>query len=234
MNPISAVMSARDPSVLKHALATCCGLAIALLGAPACVAAFRLATGESHADLQVVGREISLFLLATTLVWIVKTQEQLPLTSIGVHVDRLGRSLMRGAVLGIVLLGVTVGLYLLLPKMGLHVGDSGRGSFHPSLWVTALVVLRAGVVEELFYRGFAIERLTSFSGNTVLASSLPLVFFAAAHYRQGLGGVVAAATLGGLLSIFYLKYRDLIANMAAHFLVDFVLNIGIPLVTNSR
>jgi membrane protease YdiL (CAAX protease family) len=86
------------------------------------------------------------------------------------------------------------------------------------------------VVEELIYRGFAIERLESLSGNSWVAALVSLVAFAAAHYRQGLGGVVSAAILGGLLTIFYLKLRDLVANMAAHFLVDIVLNVGIPLV----
>jgi len=28
-----------------------------------------------------------------------------------------------------------------------------------------------------------------------------------------------------------LKFRDLVANMAAHFLVDFVFNVGLPLVS---
>jgi membrane protease YdiL (CAAX protease family) len=131
------------------------------------------------------------------------------------------------------LLVVTVGLYLLLPKVGLHIGDSARNAFQPALWVVALAVLRAGVVEELFYRGFAIERLKSLSRNSWVASLVPLVAFAAAHYRQGLGGIVSAAILGGLLTIFYLKFRDLVANMAAHFFVDFVLNVGIPLVSRA-
>lgn len=216
---------------MKHPSVSFVGISIALLGAPAFVAIFRLLTGESHSNLQVVGREVGLFFLAAILLWIVKTQEHLPLTSIGAHVDRLARSLLRGFVLGIVLLVVTVGLYLLLPRVGLHIGDRAHDAFQPALWVVSLVVLRAGVVEELFYRGFAIERLKSLSGSSWVASLVPLVVFAAAHYRQGLGGIVSAAILGGLLTIFYLKLRDLVANMAAHCLVDFVLNIGIPLVS---
>ena len=233
MNSLSGLMATREPRTLRHSFASICGLAIALLGAPALVAIYRLVTGEIHSDLQVVGRETGLFLLAIMLIWIIKAQEQLPLASVGVHLDRLARSLARGFVLGIVLLVVTVGLYLLLPKAGLHVGDSGRRSFQMSLWVAALVAFRSGVVEELFYRGFAIERLKSLSGNSWVAFLVPLVAFAAAHYRQGLGGVVAAAILGGLLTIFYFKFRDLVANIAAHFLVDLVLNVGIPLVSRA-
>jgi membrane protease YdiL (CAAX protease family) len=233
MNSSGLAVSSRDPLMLKHPFASYCGLTIALLGAPAFAAIFRVLTGESHSNLQVIGREIGVFLMAAVLLWIVKAQEQLPLSSIGVQFDRLARSLTRGLALGVVLLVVTVGLYLLLPKVGLHVGDSKRSLFQPSLWVVALVALRAGIVEELFYRGFAIERLKSLSASSWVASLVPLVAFAAAHYRQGPGGIVAAAILGGLLTVFYLKFRDLVANMTAHFLVDFVLNVGIPLVSRA-
>jgi uncharacterized protein len=226
-------LASRDSLTLRHPSASFIGLAIALLGAPAFAAIFRLLSGESHSNVQLIGREAGFFLLAGLLVWIVKTQEQLPLTSIGADVDRLGRSLGRGCLLGIGLLAVTVALYLLLPKVGLHVGDSGRRTFQPSLWIVTLVAIRAGVVEELFYRGFAIERLKSLMGSTWFATLVAVAAFAAAHYRQGLGGIVAAAVLGGLLAVFYLKFRDLIANMTAHFLVDFVLNVGIPLVSKA-
>jgi membrane protease YdiL (CAAX protease family) len=58
---------------------------------------------------------------------------------------------------------------------------------------------------------------------------VPLIIFAASHYRQGAGGIIAALVLGGILSAFYLKFRDLLANITAHFLADFVLNVGLPL-----
>ena len=233
MNSSSIATTSRRPTVLKHPSASLFGLVVALLGAPAFIFIFRLLTGESRSNLQVFGREIGVFCLAAILLWIIKTQEQLPLASIGVQFDRLGRSLGRGFALGIALLVVSVGLYVLLPKVGLHIGDGTRGSFQPSPWLVSLVVFRAGVVEELFYRGFAIERLRSLTGNTWFAALVPLAVFAAAHYRQGLGSVLTAAILGGLLTIFYLKCRDLIANMAAHFFVDFVLNVGIPLVSHA-
>jgi uncharacterized protein len=74
-------------------------------------------------------------------------------------------------------------------------------------------------------------RLQSLSGNKVSASLLPLIIFAAGHYRQGLGGIVSAFVLGAIFTVFYLKYRDLLANITAHFLADFVLNVILPLVS---
>jgi len=50
------------------------------------------------------------------------------------------------------------------------------------------------------------------------------------HFRQGIGGVVIAMAGGLVLSFFYWKRRDLKANIIAHFLVDFIPNILIPLI----
>jgi membrane protease YdiL (CAAX protease family) len=92
-------------------------------------------------------------------------------------------------------------------------------------------MLRAGVAEEIFYRGFAIERLQSLTGSKLLAALVPLTIFAVSHYRQGLGGIVAVFVLGGILTAFYMRFRDLLANITAHFLGDFVLNVMLPLVS---
>jgi membrane protease YdiL (CAAX protease family) len=209
-------------------LATACGLAIALLGAPTFVALYRLMTGENHSDVQIVVRNSGLFLLAGFLLWLVRTQEDLPLTSIGLHVDRVRRSLLRGSLLAVAALVLTVGLYLLLQQFGVHLGG-GTESFHPSLWVVTLTMLRAGVVEEIFYRGYAIERLEAMTRSKWLAGLAPLVLFAAAHYSQGVGGILAAFVLGGMFTVYYMRFRDLIANITGHFLADFVLNVGLPL-----
>jgi membrane protease YdiL (CAAX protease family) len=130
----------------------------------------------------------------------------------------------------VIVLAVTVGLYLLLRKAGVRLGEDRANAFHPALWVVSLSMLRAGVAEEIFYRGFAIERLQSLAGK-FLAGLIPLTIFALSHYRQGLGGIIAAFVLGGVLTASYLKFRDLLANITAHFLGDFVLNVLLPLVS---
>lgn len=71
------------------------------------------------------------------------------------------------------------------------------------------------------------------TGNAWLAALLPLLVFALSHYRQGVGGIVAAFILGGIVTLFYLRYRDLAANMLGHTLTDFVLNVGLPLAGGS-
>jgi membrane protease YdiL (CAAX protease family) len=212
-----------------HPRATRLGLAIALLGSPAAVAAFRIATGENSSDLQVICRELILFALAGFLIWLVRSGEKLPLASIGLQAGHAAKSILRGLAWGIALLALTVGLYVLLQQFGVKLGSEAPNAFHPSLGVVALVTLRAGIVEELFYRGYAIERLESLTGSRAIAILAPLACFAAAHYRQGIGGIVAAAVLGGLLTIVYLRRRDLVTNMTAHASADFVLNVVLPL-----
>lgn len=205
------------------------GLAIALFALPVFMATYRAIAGENHSNQQVLGREFAVFLLVGLLLWIVRRWELRPLTSIGLRVDTLRSSLLRGLLLAVILLAVTVGLYLLLRRIGVHLGEDRGTVFHPSLWVVTVSMLRAGVAEEIFYRGFAIERLQSLTGSKLLAGLLPLTIFAVSHYRQGVGGIVAVFVLGGILTAFYIKFRDLLANITAHFLGDFVLNVVLPL-----
>ena len=82
-----------------------------------------------------------------------------------------------------------------------------------------------GISEEVLYRGYAIERLQSITGSKWIAAAISLILFAAFHFRQGLAGVVLAFVLGAILTAFYLWKRNLVANITAHFLVDFIPNV---------
>jgi membrane protease YdiL (CAAX protease family) len=210
---------------------TLVGLTIALFGLPVFMAAYRAIGGENHSNWQVLGREIGVFLLVGLLLWMVKRWEHLPLSSIGLRATTPRRSLLRGLWFGVILLVVTVGLYLGLRGIGIHLGEEHGSVFHPSLLVVTVSMLRAGVAEEIFYRGFAIERLQSLTDSKLVAGLVPLTIFAASHYRQGLGGILAVFVLGGILTVFYMKFRDLTANITAHFFADFVLNVALPLVS---
>jgi membrane protease YdiL (CAAX protease family) len=213
---------------------TCVGLAIALFALPVFMAAYRAITGENHSNWQVLAREAAIFLLVGLLLWIVKRWELLPLSSIGLRVSMLRSSLLRGLWLGVIVLAATVGLYLLLRGVGIHLGEDHGTVFRASLFVVTVSMLRAGIAEEIFYRGFAIERLQSLTGSKLFAGLMPLTIFAVSHYRQGLGGIIAAFVLGGILTAAYMKFRDLMANITAHFLADFALNVVLPLVTGGQ
>jgi uncharacterized protein len=217
---------------IKNRMATFIGLAIALLVSPFFIASYRLLTGENHSDQQILLRELGIFLIAALLLWIVRRKEALPWSSVGWNTIDLLKSLLRGLGLTVLVLAVTVGLYLLLKRLGFHLGEERSNAFHPALFVTTLIVLRAGITEELFYRGYAIERLQSLTGRKWIAALVPLALFSVAHYRQGLGGIVAAFVIGAIFTAFYVRYRDLLANITAHFFSDFVLNVVLPIVSS--
>jgi membrane protease YdiL (CAAX protease family) len=203
------------------------GLALALLGIPGVTLVYRFVVGETSTTGQLVLRECAIFALLGLLLLVIRRGERLPFSSIGLHRGRLGRSLLWGR-LAFVLLGLATALALgLLHIMGLHYGG-GHAAFVPPLWGTFLVVLRAGIVEEMFYRGYAIERIQALTGSRWIAGLISLIAFASFHYRQGMAGVIVALILGAVLTGFYLWRRDLGSNMTGHFLIDFLPNVVLP------
>jgi membrane protease YdiL (CAAX protease family) len=81
------------------------------------------------------------------------------------------------------------------------------------------------VVEELCYRGYALERLHALGLPRWLAAAVPLVIFGVGHWTGGWANIVIALALGGILAGFFIWRRDLAANMIGHWFVDFVANI---------
>ena len=71
-------------------------------------------------------------------------------------------------------------------------------------------------MEELFYRGYAIERLQMIGLG---------LFFSLGHWSGGAPDILIALAAGAILTGFYLWRRDLVANMIGHGLVDFVANV---------
>ena len=128
-----------------------------------------------------------------------------------------------------------VGLVICLAvygALGIHYGEGAAIS--RALPVTLLTVTRAGISEELFYRGFAIERLQALTGSPWIAGAVTLLMFASFHYRQGVPGMVLALVIGAIFTAFYLWKRNLVALIFAHFLVDFVPKVLIPLVSGGN
>ena len=88
-----------------------------------------------------------------------------------------------------------------------------------------MIVFRAGVLEELFYRGYAIKRLETLGLNRCWAGTIPLLIFGVGHWTGGWANIVIALVLGAVLTLFYLWRGDLVANMIGHFMVDFIGNV---------
>ena len=208
---------------------TVIGLVVALLGIPLVMAVYTMLDVPRTAG-SVLARELIVFAMAGILLWLIRSREGLGWNSVG-----LQRPAPANTALWVVLTFFGVGIAFAL-AMGVArlVGWQLGGDDTPQqqalpLWVILVVVVRAGFVEELFYRGYAIERLESLTGSRVLALSVPLLLFALFHYKQGPAGIVVALFMGAVLTGVYVYKRNLWIPITAHFLVDFVPNYLLPL-----
>jgi membrane protease YdiL (CAAX protease family) len=167
-------------------------------------------------------KEALIWASAITLLVIILRGEQLPLRSIGLGTARWWKSILRGLIIAIVS-AVAVGLLAYLTGYG---NGPGSAAFEKlPLWLITAIVLRAGVVEELFYRGYAIERLRLVGLGRFWSVAIPLIIFSLGHWTGGAANILIAFVAALILTGFYLWRRDLVANMIGHGLVDFVANV---------
>jgi uncharacterized protein len=183
--------------------------------------AFRAITPEPGAAL-VLAREACMFASAGLLAWIVRRKVGLSPRAIGIGTSPVWKSLAWGVVIAIACI---VPAALIAKFTGYGHGAASQGFAKLPVWLVFIVVVRAGVVEELFYRGYAINLLQKLGVGRTAAWAIPLVIFSTAHWTGGWTNILMALVLGGVLTAFYLWRRDLVSNMFGHFLVDFVTNV---------
>ena len=83
------------------------------------------------------------------------------------------------------------------------------------------IVFTAPITEELFFRGYVIERMTELSGRMWIAAVVSTLVFAGLHipYYGLLPGLVRIP-ISALLTIRYVRSRSLVPPIALHFLID--------------
>jgi membrane protease YdiL (CAAX protease family) len=170
----------------------------------------------------VAWRESLNVVCAIALLLIMRFGERLPLRSVGIGNATIKSSLGWGGIIAVVCGVLAVAITVLTHYNG---GQSGAALASLPLWLVTLIVLRAGVLEELFYRGYSIERLEALGLNRFWAGTIPLLIFSFAHWTGGWANIVIALVLGAVLTRVYLWRRDLVANMIGHFMVDFIGNV---------
>jgi membrane protease YdiL (CAAX protease family) len=208
---------------------TMVGLALALFSMPfvsGLFTAFRVPLTNRN----VLLREIILFALAGLVLLIIKRKKRLGWDSVGLQRPALDKTLKWAL---ITFIGVALALSLafgFIKLFKLPVGSSDSQAYDAlPTWVLLVVIIRAGFVEELFYRGYAIERLQSLTGSRIFAAGIPLFVFAMGHYRQGRAGIIIAMLTGAVLTAVYIYKRNLWITITVHFLGDFIPNILVPL-----
>jgi uncharacterized protein len=194
-------------------------LVAALAGPPAFVVGSRWLFGEAPSVRDLVLLQFGYCLFAAAVLWLILRRERLSVGDIGIR--RPNWSTLAGAlVLALVALFVLPVLTApLLRTLGTNEVETGlrRLALLPS-WLRIVVALTGGAVEELFYRGYAVERLSVLTARRWLGGALAALAFALAHV--GSWGItfslIADLPFGIMMTAFYLWRRDLIANIAAH------------------
>lgn len=201
------------------------GLLLTYVSVPLTRIIFTQFYGEPLPEIHFVFKELLNLSAVALLFWLILKKENLTLESIGIS----RRSWKETALWSLAFLVLTLGAMLLalgLCKwLGLPFGES-KSFDNLSAFSITLVCLRAGVLEEVFMRGYQLERWNSIFQNKWLASALSLVPFALLHYTQGWAGILISFVAGAVLTATYWWKRNLPANMIAHFLIDFMANIG--------
>jgi membrane protease YdiL (CAAX protease family) len=171
-----------------------------------------------------VGREGIFWVLTLFLIVWILVVERRPLRSVGLSWPTL-KSVAFGIVgaLGMVA-GIATIYMVIFPALGLSTNEATMAAVKATpLWFRVLLILRAAVFEEIFYRGFMIERLTELTRVRWLAALISLTAFTLAHLGGWGWAHLMIAGFGGIvLTALYVFRRDLASNMIAHFLTDAV------------
>jgi membrane protease YdiL (CAAX protease family) len=150
--------------------------------------------------------------------------ERLPLSSIGWR--RPGwKSLLWGVGAAVLMMAsVMLSYAVIFPAVGLRMNTAAVASItHTPLWLQTATMVRAGVVEEVIFRGYAIERLQGLTSSRWAAGLISAAVFIAVHIGSwGYAQLIVVGFGALILTLLYLLRRDLGSNMLAHFLTDFI------------
>ena len=126
------------------------------------------------------------------------------------------------SVLAIVIFGVCQ--FWLLPKLGLTDSRAHVAAIrNEPLWLTLIITLRAGVVEEWIFRFFAIGQLTKLVGGKWFPAIVSGLLFVALHAQDWQAvHLVPVALVTIVLTALYWWRNDMFTSAVAHFLTDFV------------
>ncbi|MBP1900502.1 membrane protease YdiL (CAAX protease family) [Halorubrum trapanicum] len=108
-----------------------------------------------------------------------------------------------------------------IEALGLRVADdAGTMTAGASLGVALAGAVTAGVVEEVLFRGYAIERLLAYTGRPLVAGGIAWGAFTAAHaVVWPVGNLVQIAAVAAVFTAVYVRRRTLAPVVVAHVLV---------------
>jgi membrane protease YdiL (CAAX protease family) len=168
-----------------------------------------------------IEREALFWAFAVATIFYVALIERRPLSSIGLKPPRWTNLLIGIAGALATIVGMAVIYLVVFPAFRLSDTSQTASILSTPLWFRLALVTRAAIFEEIFFRGFMIERLSELTRLRWLGGCLSLAAFTFAHLdRWGWAHLIVAGFGGAVLTLLYLWRRDLFANMVAHFLTD--------------
>ena len=200
-------------------LATRLTILTALLGPPLFVFLSRWLLGRNPLLAIQIILELLFYGFAVLVLWVVTQRERLPLDSIGLR--RPDWSTPISAVL------LCIGLRYLLPVVTNPLVDAmGTEGYDAGLndlvllppWFRLIAAITGPIVEEILYRGYAIERLATLTGSIWIGGAISATVFGLAHIPTwGIGFALGVdLPFGIVMTIFYIWKRDLLANILVH------------------
>lgn len=90
----------------------------------------------------------------------------------------------------------------------------------PSLLLFSLALLPAAISEELFFRGYLIDRLQNLQLSYPLTIAVSLLFFAGGHAHQGYAGLIFSLIAAEILIMLRQKTRGLLASVLTHWIYN--------------
>jgi membrane protease YdiL (CAAX protease family) len=158
-------------------------------------------------------------------------------SSLGVRWDGL-RPFLKRVVVGLV---VTLGANIVFAPVHQWFGTENIESEMAEYEDTSIperlfIAVTAGVTEELLYRGYALERLEDETDRPALAAGGSILAFVLAHKSDQWGwkSLPLIAQPATLVTVLYMRSRDLLAVMTVHALNDAIGLLGLEQTANEE
>lgn len=148
--------------------------------------------------------------------------EKRPLSSIGFRRLGMANVGLAFAAWALTIIGIGLIVALVLPALHLRMNTDLMNRLRSMpFWFRVELVTRAAIVEEILFRGYAIERIQELTGSRLFAGAISLAAFTIAHLRLwGWAQLIIAGFAGLILTVLYIWRRNIWANMIAHWLID--------------
>lgn len=171
---------------------------------------------------------IVLIFIGTPLIWYLLVNEyslRNMLSSLKLRSEGIDSAFLWGVVVAIVMLIIVFGIGMLLYWMGVDQGNLSNIedlARHLSIASMFFIIIFQSISEEIFFRGFLLEKIDSIAGsNTAVFATA--VLFGLAHMSYGkIYPTIMPIIMGVFLGFIVVKTKNLYSAIIAHMIFNFV------------